>query len=174
MIQTQLSPDELVEILDNSLKKIAFEDIKNASLEGSAKLAGFILGACFIDTLAGFHAGITKEDLQKTGSGMRFKAFVKEYLPQYNEEKLYADLRCGLVHTYSEGGTYVFTHANKAGNHMDQLSNDRVLLNLEDFLSDILQAYERLIANIKTKQDAYRKAKRRYLSIGLMGVITLE
>jgi len=36
-------------------------DIEKASISGSAKLAGFILGECFIDAMASFDAGVDRE-----------------------------------------------------------------------------------------------------------------
>lgn len=60
---------ELVSILDQYLFGWAYKQIEQASIHGEAKLAGFILGACFIDAMAGFYAGIDKERSKHKLSG---------------------------------------------------------------------------------------------------------
>ncbi|MEK7075682.1 MAG: hypothetical protein AAB948_02735, partial [Patescibacteria group bacterium] len=97
---------QLVKTLDESLYYWAFKDIEKAAINSDAKMAGFMLGACFIDALSGFYSGLVRKDI-KSGSAKRFKNFVKRYLPKYDSELLYGDLRCGLVHSYSAGETYV-------------------------------------------------------------------
>ena len=101
-----LTRENLVKMLDDSLFGWAYRDIERASIYGEAKLGGFILGACFIDAMAGFLDGIDKEKA-KSRSGVRFKDFVRKYLPQYDPEKLWTDLRCGLVSTYINKRIYV-------------------------------------------------------------------
>ncbi|HAR46555.1 MAG: hypothetical protein A2X56_04165 [Nitrospirae bacterium GWC2_57_13] len=168
-----MTKEELVSILDQNLFGWAYKDIERASVHGEAKLAGFVLGACFIDAMAGFYAGIDKDE-SKHRSGDRFKRFVTEYLPHYDAEKLWADLRCGLVHSYAEGGTYVFTDANKAGYHFNTTATGHIILNLEDFCADLREAYRRLRNDILTKNDCYQKAKKRYESMGLMGPVVVS
>jgi len=51
MTQT-LTKEQLVAVLDKYLFEWEYKDIERASVKGEAKLAGFILGACFIDALA--------------------------------------------------------------------------------------------------------------------------
>ncbi len=91
----------------------------------------------------------------KNGSGRRFKDFVMNYLPKYNVKKLYEDLRCGLVHSYSEGGSYVFTDANRAGFHFNTTPKGKIILNLEDFLSDLREAYKKLRHDILYKNEIF-------------------
>lgn len=168
-----MNKHELVLILDNFLFGWEYKDIERASIFGEAKLAGFILGACFIDALAGFYAGLEKKDA-KSGSGKRFKDFTVKYLPQYDAEKLYEDLRCGLVHSYAEGGTYVFTDANKAGFHLNKTPKGKIILNLEDFLSDLRKAYSDYRNDILTNDDTFQKALKRYNSMYLMGLVRVD
>ena len=126
------------------------------------------MGACFIDTLAGFYAGIDREQSKKN-SGKRFKDFVGHYLTKYDADKLWEDLRCGLVHSYAEGGTYVFTDANKAGYHFNKVSDGRTLLNLEDFCADLREAYKSYRNDILEIDDIYNKALKR-LKMGIMAL----
>jgi len=159
--------EELVEILDKYLLGWAFGDIERASKE--AKLGAFILGACFIDAMAGFYKGINRKEAE-TGSSSRFKDFVKVYLPQYDPEKLWKDLRCGLVHSYAEGGSYEFTHSNSEI-HFTKSSRGKIILNLEEFLEDLKGAYNQLREDIMKQQDTFDKAIKRYKSMGLMASV---
>jgi hypothetical protein len=161
---------ELVEILDKYLLGWAFRDIERAS-KGEAKLGAFILGACFIDAMAGFFKGIDREEAKRK-SGSRFKDFVEKYLPQYEPERLWEDLRCGLVHSYAEGGGYEFTHS-KSQFHFTKSSRGKVILNLEDFLEDLKEAYNKLRVDILTNKDIFDKAKKRYESMRLMGSVPI-
>ena len=134
---------------------------------------GFILGVCFIDAMASFYSGITKKTMKKNSS-KRFKAFVQKYMSQYDAERLWQDLRCGLVHSYAEGGTYVFTYDNKEGFHFDQTPRSRIILNLEDFCADLRKAYSSFRKDILTDEEIFLKAKRRLKSLGLMRTIPID
>jgi hypothetical protein len=169
----EITKEQLIKILDTYLFGWEYKDIERASIQGQAKLAGFILGCCFIDTMAGFYAGIDKRQA-KRNSGKRFKDFVKKYLPRYDPKKLWEDLRCGLVHSYAEGGTYVFTDANKAGFHFDTTSRGKIILNLEDFCADLREAYKNFRNDILTNNKTFLKAKKRYKSMGLMGLVPIN
>ncbi|MGD0767469.1 MAG: hypothetical protein ABSB42_04515 [Tepidisphaeraceae bacterium] len=165
-IRVEPTKEELIERLDAFLFGWGFKDIGRAS-KGGSKLGAFILAACFIDAMAGFSAGINRSE-SKHGSTKRFVEFVAKYLPQYNATKIWEDLRCGLVHAYAEGGSYSFTASNPRVHGMS--NGGKVVLNLEDFLSDVECAYSQLRADILAdKNEAFRKAKRRLSSMGLMG-----
>lgn len=172
MTNTQITKEQLVNVLDKYLFGWEYKDIEKASIFGEAKVAGFILGTCFIDAMAGFFAGTTKEKF--SGSSDRFKGFVKEYLPAYDAEKIWEDLRCGLVHSYAEGGTYAFTNANEEGFHFNSTQRGKIILNLEDFLSDLRKAYKNFRNDILIDNDVFLKAKTRYESMGLMGLVNIN
>jgi hypothetical protein len=165
--------EELIARLNQGLGDMALGDIKRASRPGDqepggAKMAGFLLGFCFIDAAAGFYSGRTKE--MRGVIGKHFRAFVTHYLPQYDAAALYHDLRSGLVHSYTVGDTYSFTHLQHAGKHLgttQTVFGTRTLLNLEDFVDDLEQA---LLEDIRTKPAQFEKAKARYESIGLLTV----
>lgn len=161
----------LINALDKSLYDWALGDIKRASIEGSAKMAGFILGACFIDAMAGFWAGTYERD--KGPAGIRFKCFVHKYLSQYDEVKLWKDLRCGLAHSYAEGGTYVLTDG-KRGLHRKKHHTGKTILNLEDFIEDLEKAYYKLVEDIRQNNDIFCRAKMRFESMDLMGPVPLH
>ena len=140
---------------------MAFLDIKKASAGGS-KMGAFILASCFIDCMAGFVCG------GETG-GRDYKNFVGNYLPSiYDPSKLYKDLRCKLVHNYSEGGSYWFTD-NKPHLH-GQTENGRTIINLENFINDLENALHKLLEEIQSDSSMQKKAIDRYNSIGLLCV----
>ena len=119
--------------------------------------------------MAGFYKGIDKEEAKRK-SGSRFKDFVGEYLQQYDPQMLWEDLRCGLVHSYAEGGSYEFTHSQPQL-HFKKSSRGRTILNLEDFLRNLREAYDRLRKDILFKKETFDRAKKRYESMGLMASV---
>ncbi len=168
-----MTNQQLVEIMDQILFGWEYKDIERASIYGEAKLAGFILGACFIDALAGFYEGVDKNGVKKNSS-KRFINFVKQYLPNYDAQRLWTDLRCGLVHSYAAGGTYAFTDANKAGFHFSKAPNGMIILNLEDFLAELRKAYSKLRDDILSDPKIFKNALKRYESMWLMGLIKIN
>ncbi len=138
---------------------MAFLDIKRA-LSGKSKMGAFILASCFIDYMAGFVCG--RETKSKD-----YQDFVRDYLPSiYNPLKLYKDLRCKLVHDYSEGGSYVFTD-DKPQLH-GQAANGRTIINLENFIDDLENVLHKLLQEIESDPSKKQKAFNRYKSIGLL------
>jgi len=143
------------------MRDMAFLDIKRASA-GQSKIGAFILASCFIEYMAGFVTGkeTTKSD---------YKQFVQDYLPQlYEPEKLYRDLRCKLVHNYSEGGSYMFTYA-KPPLH-GQVFDGKVVINLENFIEDIEAALLKLFLELDNDPVRQKKAEERFDKIGLIGI----
>jgi hypothetical protein len=144
-----------------ALHDMAFLDIKRAS-EGRSKMGAFILASCFIDYMAGFIAG-------RETTGKDYKKFVEDYLPSlYDPEKLYKDLRCKVVHNYSEGGSYIFVDAQSAihGHKVDK----KMIINLENFIDDLEVALQKLFKDFDTDQGKQKKAEDRYDKIGLLGI----
>jgi len=142
-----------------ALYDMAFLDIKRAAT-GKSKMGAFILASCFIEYMAGFACGkaTTKKD---------YANFVSRYLPAiYDPTKLYADLRCKLVHNYSEGGSYWLTYSQPNLHGMTE--HDRTIINLENFIDDLENALHRLVQEIETDLSAQLRALNRYKSIGLL------
>jgi hypothetical protein len=171
-----VAKEELMARLKQGLDDMALGDVKRASRPGEsetggAKMAGFLLGFCLIDAAAGFHSGRTKE--MQAVIGKHFRTFVTTYMPRYDADALYHDLRSGLVHSYSVGQTYSFTDLERAGKHLEtrQFSfGERILLNLEDFVDDLERALDALFEDIQTKPERFELAKTRYESMGILGV----
>ncbi len=119
----------LIQQMRTSLIDMAFGDINRAS-NGGAKMGAFILCSCYIDYLAGFRFG-------RQTTGRDYKEFINLYLKGYDPETVYHDLRCGIVHNYSEGGSYTFMHAHPDLHFYRPGGMGKISLNLENFISDL-------------------------------------
>lgn len=151
----------IIGLIKHALYDMAFQDIKRASAGGS-KIGAFILASCFIDYMAGFVCG-------RQTTARDYEDFFRNYLPSiYNPSMLYKDLRCKLVHNYSEGGSYWFTDNNS---HLHgQTSNGRTVINLENFIDDLENAFDKVLGQIQSDPSKNQKAIHRYNSIGLLCV----
>lgn len=150
--------------IKTGLQDMHLGDIGRAS-QGGSKMGAFILGSCLIDAIAGFYTG---EDTNRTS----YKAIVEKYFNRYDPENLYTDLRCKLVHSYSEGGSYLFTHGNSEV-HMTQHSSGKTIINLENFISDLEKGLEAYLIDLSDNKDGLQtKATDRLNSNGILEVIT--
>jgi hypothetical protein len=144
-----------------ALYDMAFLDIKRASA-GQSKMGAFILASCFIDYMAGFIAG-------REATNKDYKQIVKDYLPGlYDPEKLYKDLRCKVVHNYSEGGSYFFVDAKPALH--GQKVDTKIVINLENFIDDLESALRNMYSDLDSDPVKQKKAEERYDKIGLLGI----
>ncbi len=158
-------PVKIATIIE-SLKHCALGDIKKASTGGS-KVGAFILCSCLIDAMAGFIKG--------ADTGQRdYKDFVRDYLSSYVPENLYQDLRCKLVHSYSEGGSYLFVDA-KSHLHL-QKNNGKTIINLENFIDDIENALNEFSRKLQDPSETAlrQKAIQRLDNNGIIQVFTLS
>jgi len=158
--------NEVIKKMKHSLLDMAFNDILRAS-GGGSKMGAFILASCFIDYLTGFYCG-------EKANGKHYKSFVRDFLPKYDPDKLYHDLRCGLVHNYSVGQSYVFTDANKGGTHFETTMKGLVILNLEDFLNDLERAVHDYFKLLENDPKIFDKAYRRLKKFGILTVGPIE
>lgn len=153
---------KFISFLWHSLHDMAFLDIQRAS-DGKSKMGAFILSSCFIEYLAGFRYG------RETNSN-DYKNFVKIYLNgKYDAEKLYRDLRCKLVHNYSEGGSYTFID-NHPELHKASTADKKVVLNLENFISDIEDALQTYFNELRTNDTIFKLALDRYFKLNVLGI----
>jgi hypothetical protein len=81
---------------------------------------------------------------------------------------LYADLRCKLVHNYSEGGSYWLTYDHPELHGVTE--HNRTVINLENLVDDLESALRELMNQIETDLSAQQRAANRYKSIGLLCV----
>lgn len=168
MSNSDITKEELVRKLDGNLYGLAYKDIKEIISKSLPELAIFILCACFIDAMASFYFGVTKENMG--GSGVRFKEFVKKYLTQYNADDLYHSLRCGLVHSYADEGKYKFIQRKSLWHQKSDCSGKRKLINDENFADDVEKAYFKFREDVLLESERFDRAKERYLDAGLMEI----
>ena len=126
--------------IKEALIDMAFGDIKKAT-SGNSILGAFILCSCYIDYLAFYYS-------DKSNVNERYKEFVHVFLTKYDKEKLYKDLRCKMVHNYSEGGSYLFTHNNPSSHLSLNNKNGKIFINLENFIQELYIAAEKLFEMI--------------------------
>lgn len=155
-----MSDEEIVERVKFALSDWAFEDLYRASM-GEAKLATFILASCYIDYLSCYY-------FNSDSTKSRYINFVNRFMPGYNGRDLYESLRCKLVHNYSEGGKYEFTH-NNPGLHFKDSPRNRTVLNLDNFLHDLKTARDEYFELVDTNQSFKDKLINRFKAVGIMG-----
>lgn len=159
-----MTDDDKIKATTDSLRDNALGDIKRAS-SGGAKMGAFILSSCLIDTIAGFMKGgdTTNAD---------YKCFICKYMSAYNKDDIYADLRCKLVHSYSEGGSYWFTDG-KPTLHLTKHSDGKTIVNLENFITEIETALSGFSTDLNDKSNTVLRANaiRRFDNNGVIQVV---
>ena len=162
-----MTDDEKIATITHSQKNLAMGDVKRASA-GESKLGAFMLCSCLIDAMAYFSSS-------SAGVGANYRSFVQEYLTPYNPAKLYSDLRCKLVHNYSEGGSFMFIHAQPNMHLKPALLANRVYINLDNFIVDIESALESFCNRLQNPNETELRcnAVSRYNSSNIIQVITM-
>jgi hypothetical protein len=159
-----MTNEEIIKKVKFALSNWANEDLYKAS-RGGAKMGTFILASCFIDYLSFYYSdlGEVKE---------RYKEFVNRFMPQYNSEDLYISLRCKLVHNYTEGGKYMFVH-EKPHLHLKEY-NGRLIINLENFLSDVSKAREEYFKLVDSNDEFKNRLIKRFNEVGILGLVEIK
>jgi len=108
-----------------------------------ALMAAIILCFTFLDSLSGYYSRIK-------GNRARFKCFTAKFLPQYNSDSLWVDLRNPLIHGYSVAHkvqTYIFRGDGKGHMHAVPLfKNGKSIkiarsIEVSHFIRDISNAF---------------------------------
>jgi hypothetical protein len=147
-----------------------YEATKDAQ-GGSTPLAAFILVSCAIDFLAGFMCGITSFKPKGGESSKNYKSFVTKYLPQYDPEDIYINIRCRLAHNYTIGGNVRLTHRNP-GLHNPGGNKGQRIINFDDFFADFQKAADMYFDDLAS--DAQLQAAfRTRAALGLAGAIRI-
>jgi hypothetical protein len=146
-----MNDEQIIEQIIKSFSQFNLRDIieinNHEKLEFT--IAEFVLCSCLIDQLSGFRYNTDKV-------GKRYRQFVKDYLPKYNSDELYEDLRNKLVHNYSVGSFYGLT---RKAPHLHLQKVDGVThLNLEDFITDLKAALDKYVYELTNDNEIRRKA----------------
>jgi hypothetical protein len=136
-----MTDEEIIDQIVHSFTNYNLRDIQEINKNHfEFTIAEFILCSCIIDQISGFRYNARKV-------GNRYKRFVKEYLPRYNSDDLYDDLRYKLVHNYSLGNHYKLI---RKVNYLHLQEHEGfIYLNLEDFIADIRQALEKYVFELR-------------------------
>lgn len=141
---------------------MALGDIYRAA-NGGAKMGAFVLCSCFIDYLAGFRYG-------KPATRKEYKNFVSEYLAVYDPETIYTDMRCGIVHNYTEGGSYNFLHSLPQLHFYRPGGIGKVCINLENFIADLENAANVYYSQLQHSDELIALAWQRLQERGILSV----
>lgn len=145
-----MSDDQIIDQIVYSFSKYNLRDITEINNNQlNFTIAEFILCSCLIDQISGFRYNIYTV-------GRRYRQFVKDYLPSYNSDELYEDLRNKLVHNYSIGSHYRLTR--KSMNLHLQEVDGFIYLNLENFIADLGTALDKYFLELRTDADIRRNA----------------
>lgn len=158
-----MTDEDKIEWIIHSFSQYNLRDIKeinNSSLDFT--IAEFILCSCFIDQISGFRYNIKEV-------GKRYKQFVQEYMPDYNANELYKDLRNKLVHNYSTGNFYGLTRKS-ADLHLHTV-NELKVLNLENLIKDLENALNRYIHELRSDRVIRGNALQWYKEFKILGKI---
>ena len=144
---TEEEKDNIIEIIIHSFKNYGLGDIRHNK---ERTIAVFILSVCFIDQLASFR-------YPKNGSlADRWEMFIDDYMPTYSGLKLYTFFRNTLLHNYSSRGKYALAGDNEFKEPFLK-SNNSIIINTNEFINNIEQAFSKFELELKTINSAARK-----------------
>mgnify|MGYP001255533855 CR=1 FL=1 len=127
----------------------------------------FILIAVGIETLG---AALDKHSwhYEKAGSKKRFNKALSHYqsLKKYTGGDLYRKLRCGMAHVYVPKYGLSINMKSEGGVH-NKINNQKLLLHIEDFFNDFIEACHELVDNIDGKKNALPLSSKVYKDIFL-------
>jgi hypothetical protein len=161
-----VNQQEKINLVRHSLKDVALGDIQKTA-QCKAPVAAFVMCACLIDALAGYRYGYSG---QRGVNKANYVNFVRDYLPDYNAEDLYRDLRCRLVHNFSVGDSYLLINGSPFWHQRKQ--GDYTLLNLENFLLDAEMALDTVLEEIETDKHVRSAVLKHFDALG--GIIELK
>jgi len=126
----------------------------------------FVLVHCAILSLSGFYAGT------KGTSGTTYRQYVADFFPNgYAPDRLWKDLRNGLVHGYTVTSTYVLAHKHpemhlylRRGVKSERtgIPADLTFLNFENFLDDFERAASLYFEKVQAEPELLSKLCKRY------------
>jgi len=98
---------------------------------------------------------------KKTGSRKRFNKALSSYesLKKYRGSSLYENLRCGMAHVYIPQAALGINMRSEGGIH-NSIKNKKLLLHIEDFFEDFINACHELIDNIDGKKNTLSLSKK--------------
>jgi hypothetical protein len=135
-------------------------------------MPAFVWLACAVDWLSGFMWGDSTVGHVKKA----YTTFIDSYFPpgQYDAEELFDSLRNGLVHMYTiKDKKYVLTDG-KPHLHLTLQSNGQIILNLESFYEDWVEAKERYFDAVEADPSLLDKLLLRLRRDGFLDLVRLQ
>ena len=128
--------------------------------------APYILISCAIDFLTTFWAGAdsTRE---------RYRDFVNAFFAGYDGEKVYRQLRCRMVHNHTVGEAAIICW-DELDLHGCTIGDGTVVLNLEQFLQDFIEAKKKYFAALRTSPEVLENQIARFNHMGVLSTIDGE
>ncbi len=153
----------LIDRMKKSLYDFALKDIK-VSQKNGAPMGAFILASCLIDCLAGFRYGISGTPGEV---GENYKNFINTYFEgKYDGQSVYKNIRCKLVHNYSEGGGYYFS--NTGDLYHNVIYDGKTNIILDNFIQDLELAMNRYFTELISRDELQSIAKDRMDKLSLI------
>src|SRR5689334_13470630 len=127
-----MNDDQKIKTIIDSLRNFALRDIIviNQFADPEFPIAVFILCSCFIDQVSGFR-------YNNKQVACRYQQFINDYMPKYDAEKMYKDIRCKLVHNYSS--TQFFSFVRNSEIHLMVYVN-KIILSATHLVADLQEA----------------------------------
>lgn len=149
------------------------DSIRRAYLPPNAGApAAFILLTCYIDYLGTLLAG-------RDASQHTFEQFLQRFMSppnqpsRYDPKELYRSLRNKLVHNYAIwNAKYYLTHGRPEA-HLQPVASDAVVLNLEDFFTDVESASGEYFRTVDADVSLQQKLAARLDKIGTLDDVEL-
>ncbi|OGY40364.1 MAG: hypothetical protein A2570_03760 [Candidatus Brennerbacteria bacterium RIFOXYD1_FULL_41_16] len=133
----------------------------------TSPLVAYLLLSCAIDIIAGFYGGRDTDTPPPGAIGKQYKDFVKAYMPSYDENELYTDLRCKLTHNFTLGKTLNLTNG-KPDSHGLKDGDGREIKNFENVLNDFKAGVNKYFEDLLTKKELQENFKKRVSGLGFV------
>jgi hypothetical protein len=167
-------------VIDSAIEQIEAILSVNGG-EGISHYSVFILCSCLIDWLAGYRYEGIPIPKDETKNAFRYKSFIRDYLSKvdnrYVADDLYHNLRCGLVHQYTEAyknaSKFLFTHdPHLKPTHLKSASSgkndNRKVLYIYKFFEDIKNAAKEMINEAQNNPDILKHFELRIKEVGIL------
>ena len=136
------------------------------AIEVGLQTAPYILISCAIDFLTTFWAGANS-------TRARYRDFVNAFFAGYDGESLYRELRCRMVHNHTVGETAIICW-DEPDLHGCTIGDGTVVLNLEQFFQDFIEAKNRYFAALRTSPELLENQISRFNEIGVLSSIEAD
>jgi hypothetical protein len=147
---------------------LTYRTLKEDTSGTTTPLMAYLLISCAIDSISGFYSG--RDPKNTKALSWEYKKFIMDFMPKYDPELLYKDLRCKIAHNFSLGKEIGLTHNSPIQVHLVKDIKGRTTLNFEDFFNDYNQAIESYFFKLDNDIDLQRKFLKRYNKDGIVAL----